>query len=201
LKLEVHGRLDGRLTIHGQRVDKNRVLRLGPIRSGDAVRETVVMKVNDERHGLTVQGVETDPDFLRARLVPFDSSATTGLYRLEVAIPADAPTANCMGEQAATVRLRTDHPRLPWIELKVDFAILQGGAGHVRVAHGKAVKVATKGSDNKPAAGVTARLDGDKVLIAAAGNARPGLCSVLVFSTTGNKADVKVNVKRAVARR
>jgi hypothetical protein len=89
-----------------------------------------------------------------------------------------------------------------WAELDTEAVDLSPGQeSTVRVAHGKAVKVAATGSDKKPTAGVTARLDGNKVCITAAGNAKPGPYSVTAFGASGYKTEVKVNVRRAVARR
>jgi len=89
-----------------------------------------------------------------------------------------------------------------WLDLDMEAVDLSPGQeSTVRVAQGKAVKVTATGTDKKPAVGVAARLDGDKVFITAAGNAKPGTYSVTAFSGSGRTADVKVNIRRSVARR
>jgi hypothetical protein len=123
-RLEIQGRVAGRLEFFGPKVVERNVLRLGALRQGEPVRATVLMKINDPRRRLTVERIETDPAFLKARLVPYASgSKQIGLYRLDVEVPADAPMGAFLGTDAGVIRIRTDHPRLPTIELRVDFAV------------------------------------------------------------------------------
>jgi hypothetical protein len=133
-RLEVQGRVNGRLTFYSPKLVDRNVLQLGTRPRGQRVHETLIMKVNDERHRLTAAHIETEPAFLRARLTPYASGPKEiGLYRLEVEIPGDAPSCAYTGEHRGVVRLRTDHPRLPVIELQVDFILAAGSEdpGHV----------------------------------------------------------------------
>jgi hypothetical protein len=126
IQVELKGRVNGRVTIHGAKVDTNQVLHLGPIGVKQDLRESLIVKVHDDRRILTVRKIETAPGFLHARLLsPDDHLAKIGVYRLEVAIPAGAPVCDYMGRRAAVVRLYTDHPKLPVIELKVEFTIVE----------------------------------------------------------------------------
>jgi hypothetical protein len=135
LELPIQGSVDGRVTVFGAKIDSNGVLRLGVMQAGQCARETMVMKVSDERPALVVHRIETEPDFMHVRISPYkDPSATVGLYRLEVEIPAQAPPGNYMGERAGIIRLKTDHPRLPVIEWKVDFARVVGEGPAAQVA-------------------------------------------------------------------
>jgi hypothetical protein len=132
-RLEVQGRVNGRLTFYSPKIVDGNVLQLGMRPRGQRVHETLVMKVNDQRHRLAAH-IETEPAFLQARLTPYASGPKNiGLYRLEVEIPGDAPSCAHTGEHRGVVRLRTDHPRLPVIELQVDFVLAAegGGPGHV----------------------------------------------------------------------
>ncbi len=123
LELQIQGSVDGRVALFGAKVDSNGVLRLGLMQEGDSVHATMVMKISDERPALAVRRIETEPEFMHVRITPYKGpSATVGLYRVEVEIPAQAPSCNYMGEQAGIIRLKTDHPKLPVIEWKVEFA-------------------------------------------------------------------------------
>jgi hypothetical protein len=129
-RLEIQGRVAGRLEFFGPKVIERNVLRLGALRQGEPVRATVLMKINDPRRRLSVERIETEPTFLKARLVPYATgSKQIGLYRLEVEVPADAPMGAFLGPSAGVVRIRTDHPRLPTIELRVDFAVEDAASG------------------------------------------------------------------------
>jgi hypothetical protein len=98
---------------------------MGTVREGQAARETVFLKLNDDRRRLSVRRIETEPPFLRASLAPFrDGADRLGLYRIDVDLPPDAPPCDFTAPHRGRIRLATDHPRLPWIELKVDFCIM-----------------------------------------------------------------------------
>ncbi len=127
LELQIQGSVDGRVTLFGPKVDEHGVLRLGVLQRGEGVRQTMVMKVSDPHPVLAVRRVETEPEFLHVGVHAYPgSAASVGLYRIEVEIPCQAPACNCMGDRAGVIRLRTDHPRLPLIEWKVDFAKVAG---------------------------------------------------------------------------
>jgi hypothetical protein len=134
LRLEINGKIEGRLAIFGSKIDSEQILHLGVLSEGDSVREKVLMKVNDQRRSLTVSQIEAEPEFMRVHVSPFQGeSAKVGLYRIEVEIPHDAPSCNYMGTHTGVIKLKTDHPRLPVIELKVDFAVVRSEypAGHI----------------------------------------------------------------------
>ena len=85
------------------------------------------MKVRDENRQLTVRHIEADPEFLRVKVTAYKSeSPQLGLYRMEIEVPPDAPSCARMGERMGEIRLQTDHPRLPNLQLKVELAVLSG---------------------------------------------------------------------------
>lgn len=128
LELAVNGRVEGRLSISGAKVDAGGILRLGLLEAGHSVRETLVMKVNDDCRSLAVKQIETKPEMLRVRVAPFQAgSDRIGLYRVEVEV-RDARPGSFTGTNVGTVRLKTDHPRLRVIDLKVDFSVTSKGA-------------------------------------------------------------------------
>jgi hypothetical protein len=134
-RLEIQGRVNGRLTFYSPKIVDRNVLQLGTRPQGQRVHETLVMKINDERHRLAAAHIETEPAFLHARLTPYSSGPKdVGLYRLDVEIAGDAPSCAYTGEHRGIVRLRTDHPRLPMIELQVDFILAGDSNGSGPVA-------------------------------------------------------------------
>ena len=125
LKLQIQGKIEGRLALFGPKVDSNQVLRLGILNQGDSAKETLLMKVDDPRRALSVNSVETEPDFIRVQVFPLPTgSAKAGLYRIEVEIPGNARPCNYMGEHPALIRINTDHPLFPEIDVKVSLAVV-----------------------------------------------------------------------------
>ena len=97
----------------------------GPSAKGQPAHETIFLKLNDNRRQLSVRRIETEPAFLRASLAPYRAEADrAGLYRIDLELPADSPSCAFTAPHRGWVRLRTDHPRLPLIEVKVDFCIV-----------------------------------------------------------------------------
>ena len=106
----------------------SKVLLWGSLPRGQAAKENVILKINSEPKTLTIERIETEPAFLRAEVVPVgEGTQRSGVYRIELEIPRDAPACNHMEEgQLGVVRIATDHPRFPLIELKVFFAVVGG---------------------------------------------------------------------------
>jgi hypothetical protein len=126
LRLPIHGRVEGRLTLTGPRFGSNQALYLGTLKRGENARGSFLMKVNDPRRSLAVTKVETTPEFVHVRVVPMGSDpAKAGVYRIEVDVSNALPGV-FKGADAATVKLKTDHPRVPVIQFRVDFSVLSG---------------------------------------------------------------------------
>ena len=122
LQLPIAGRIDGRMSIFGPSIDSNQVLRLGVLRRGAAAREEVA--VESQRCAAAVHlASHRERARVSARAAgPYqEGSAKKGLYRLDVEVPGDAPCCNYSGANRGQIRLLTDHPHLPSIELKVRF--------------------------------------------------------------------------------
>ena len=130
LRFPIHGSVHGRLELHSPKLLGGNLLLLGTLRQGQAVHETVLVKLNDDRRQLSVRRIETDPPFLHASLAPHHAGADRiGLYRIDVKLAADSPSLRLSAPHRGRIRLGTDHPRLPLIELKVDFCIVATGKG------------------------------------------------------------------------
>jgi hypothetical protein len=125
LRIPIHGSVHGRLEMHSPKLVGQNLLLLGALRQSRAAHETVFVKINDDRHELAARRIETQPPFLQARFAPYRAGADRlGLYRIDLEIPADAPSCAFTSPHRGWIRLRTDHPRLSLIELRVDFCIV-----------------------------------------------------------------------------
>jgi hypothetical protein len=120
-RVDIKGYVRGRLVFHGPKLVNENTLRLGEIQQGESVRERLLVKVNDAQRNLSVTAIEANPAFLKTRWAAYpNASENNGLYRLEVEVPADAPS----GDHHGLIRLKTNHPRLPFIEANVDFVVV-----------------------------------------------------------------------------
>ena len=123
-RLELRGRLEGRLTFYSPKIIDGDVLQLGVRDQGSRVRETLLLKVKDDRRDITVERIETQPPFLQVKVQPQSvGSKSIGLYRIEVEIPSNAPPCEYTGVDRGVVRVKTNHPRFPTIEFRVDFVL------------------------------------------------------------------------------
>ncbi len=120
LALPVQGRVQGRVTLSGRQVHDG-TLDLGMLNAGASLTTFFLLKVNDDCKSLTVNEIETNPKFLHVRLAPTGGAPQYGLYRFEVEM-ANAPQCNFLGT-AGFIRLKTDHPRLPVVNLRVEMAV------------------------------------------------------------------------------
>ena len=75
---------------------------------------------------LVVRRIETEPDFLHVRINACRGTAPGSVRIASRWRSREAPPGNFMADRAAVVRLWTDHPRLPLIGWKVDFAKIGG---------------------------------------------------------------------------
>jgi hypothetical protein len=133
VRLDIHGRVAGRVEFFGPKVVLGHLLRLGVVQQGQSARGSVVMKINTEPRQINVKRIEIEPAFLKAKITPCTTGSNKGgLYRIEVEVPANAPISSFLEPHLGVVRLHTDHPRLSRIELNVDFAVsspLKKGTG------------------------------------------------------------------------
>ncbi len=131
-QVSVQGSVDGRLSLYGGKLDADKILRLGVLQPGEAARALVLMKINDDRPTLAVKQIEAEPSFLRVKVARLESrTAKAGVYRIEVEVPPDAPACDFAGLHEGVIRLKTDHPRLPAIALRVDLVKLAGDGAQV----------------------------------------------------------------------
>lgn len=123
-RLDIHGRVAGRVEFYGPKVALGHLLRLGSVQQGQAAKANAVMKINEEPRQVKITRIESNPAFLKATVSPCTTGSNRGgVYRVEVEVPANAPLGSFLDPHSGVVRLYTNHPHLPRIELNVDFAV------------------------------------------------------------------------------
>jgi len=103
-------------------------LSLGAHPVGSRIEGDVLIKIRDPHRDVKVLKTTTLPNLLRASLEPCGPDGRRrGLYKLRVAVPADTPACDYMGYRMGEVRLEIDHPSVPLLLLRVEFALLPAG--------------------------------------------------------------------------
>jgi hypothetical protein len=121
LTLPMTGKVPAFASLRGSRLNALRdVVELGVVRRGEGAETRLLLTVRDKRR-LTIEEIESDPEFLQVRVDPVAEKG--GSYRISVWVPPDAPPSNFSSDQKAEVRIRTDHPRLPLVKFQVEFAV------------------------------------------------------------------------------
>jgi hypothetical protein len=123
-ELPLRGKVLRRLAVYGPDVDHTATVRLGVVSSQSGRRHRLLLKVHDLQRELPLSEVIADPSFLRASLAPMPGElGAKGLYSLDIEIPAHAPPVRRQGPRVGQLRLKFDHPRIPELMLRVDFAV------------------------------------------------------------------------------
>ncbi|NUQ66116.1 MAG: DUF1573 domain-containing protein [Pirellulales bacterium] len=125
LELPVSGSVLGRRTVYGQKINSQGVVGLGPLRAGEGAETQLTMNIRDEPRCVRVLRVEKEPGFLVVAVAPYrPGTDKAGIYRVDVRVPPDAPACNYMGTRAGKLKIVLDHPTVPEIDLKLEFAVL-----------------------------------------------------------------------------
>jgi hypothetical protein len=125
VELPITGRVPERLRVYGRRLANGKLLQIGAISAGQGAKEQLTLRIYDEHQALVVRKVETRPEFLRVKVTRCGTGpSSSGLYKIDVEVPPDAPAYNAMPPQPGQVRIETDHPHVPVITLDVEFAVL-----------------------------------------------------------------------------
>lgn len=129
LELPIRANVLRRLAVYGGGIDETGTVNFGVQPTGVAYHRRLIVKVNDAEPHLRLENIRTTPDFLQAKLLPYDKDPSqTDLYYLDLELPADAPEYVSRGPQLGEVELTfADHPRIRRLKLNVDF-VLQGKA-------------------------------------------------------------------------
>jgi hypothetical protein len=120
----LHGSVLGRITIVGRDIDTGGDIIIGPLHYGRGATAKFKLRVRDEQRDLGVRKIEVHPAFLQVSLTPCgESGAESGLYDLTVEVPKYSKPCAFRGNDMATIRLVTNHPRISDINLGVDFSV------------------------------------------------------------------------------
>ncbi len=118
-------RRSGGIQLFGPDLTLARALLLGTVRKGTARRSTLTLKVAVEPREVAFRNIAVQPDFVQVRVAPLKPDAPQlGLYRIDVEVPGDSPMGNYLGVAAGSIRIETDHPRVPEINLGLEFAVV-----------------------------------------------------------------------------
>jgi hypothetical protein len=120
--LPIEGVMLSRLAVFGKGVDGLGRIELGTLPYGRGAKCRLRVKVRDPNTQLPVRTLTVDPKGVRVTFTP-SSVGAPGLYDLEVEVPQDAEPCAHRGDAMGTIRLDFDHPRIPKLELMVDFSV------------------------------------------------------------------------------
>ncbi len=125
LELTLVGKVLRRLSLYGPGIDHLGHLDLGNATVGEELNRRLVLKVRDPQTELKVLALEAQPEFLDVQLTPYRTeSQASGLYHLDVRIPADVAPSDYRGTRKGRIALRVDHPRIDDLEIPVSFAVI-----------------------------------------------------------------------------
>jgi hypothetical protein len=128
LELPLHGQVLGRWAMFSPLINTtNGYVDFGTLQHGVGTEAKLLVKIRDPETSLGEVEIETFPDFVVATLEPRAASDKTGggkgLYDLRVTIPADTPVCQYLGTPQGWLKIRTSHPRVSEIEVKLHFAV------------------------------------------------------------------------------
>jgi hypothetical protein len=124
LDVVVRGEVQGRLAVFGKQIDDRGQVEFGAVSSADGGECRLLLKVRDEERDLRISRVKATPDFLQARLEPFQDKAELGLMQLVLSVPQGARVCSYLGAMAGQLRLEFDHPRIASLDLSVRLAVV-----------------------------------------------------------------------------
>jgi len=125
VRLPIQGTFATTISISGAGMTPEHTLCMGRVARGEGAHRRLIMKVHDRHRDLCVKQIETHPEYLRIKVSPLSEEVgATGLYRIDVDVPAEAPSANYTQAAPAWFRIVTDHPNVPEVRVPVEFAVL-----------------------------------------------------------------------------
>lgn len=113
----------GRLSLSHDRLNTLGEFEIGHVPWGTGREFTLFLEARGENKELALERVEATPAFLRVALEPGVNAATSGLYRLRFAIPADAPEGSYAGVRRAKVTLHFNDSEYPAVTFHPEFHI------------------------------------------------------------------------------
>lgn len=113
----------GRLSLSHDRLNTLGEFQIGNVPWGTGREFILFLEARGENKELALERVEATPAFLQVALEPGVNAATSGLYRLRFAIPADAPEGSYAGVQRASVTLHFSDNDYPAVTFHPEFHI------------------------------------------------------------------------------
>jgi hypothetical protein len=120
--LPIEGVMLSRLAVFGKGVDGLGRIELGTLPYGRGAKWRLRVKARDPATQLPVNAMTVEPSNVRVAFTPSTTGAP-GLYDLEVEVPEDTEPCAHRGDAMGTIRLDFDHPRIPKLELMIDFSV------------------------------------------------------------------------------
>lgn len=122
-QLPIVGKVLRRLAVYGPGVDHTGNVDLGVIETKQGLKQTLFVKVYDAESELSVESIDVTPAWLEVQLKPDAQRGANGLYRLTLTIPPGTKPGRYRGDEAGTLRVRLNHPRIAELNLRLTFAV------------------------------------------------------------------------------
>lgn len=121
--LPVQGRVLGRISVMGAKIDEFGSVNLGTLAYGRGGTARLKVKLRDSNPDLVIKSLQVTPDFVKVELKPTAGASVPGLYDLVVQVPEDTEPCSYRVGNEAKVHFEFDHPRVAKLDLKVDFSV------------------------------------------------------------------------------
>lgn len=124
-ELPLRGKTLKRFTLNGL-FNENDALLIGQVPQGAGKTVRLSIKLRDTDLSFPVQKIQVEPSFLKVTVEPHQEAdlATPGLFDVTIEVPADAPVGQYMGNPLGSLKIITNHPRVPEVAFKVMLAVV-----------------------------------------------------------------------------
>lgn len=123
IAVPITGRVRGRISVFGEKIDEHGCVRFGTLRYGEGGRVVLRLKVRDVMPQLNVTDLRVTPSFLKVKLAPVTRANLSGSYELTIEIPEDTEPCTHRVQDAGRIHFAFDHPRVKKLDLEVDFSV------------------------------------------------------------------------------
>jgi hypothetical protein len=122
-EIPLTGNVLRRLAVYGKEINIWGTIEIGQIDPLVGYEASFVLKAYDDDPELRVTEIRAQPDFIEARIEPFDDGKTPGTYRMTVRIPPvpQSTPGVYQVENQGKLTIAFDHPRIEPLELGIDF--------------------------------------------------------------------------------
>ena len=123
--LSLGGKVLRRLSAYGPNIDGDGMIDLGILKTTQAHRTKVLLKVRDEERQLEFHDIRVQPEFVHVEIKPVKGMEEKGLYEMQIEVPAGAPAGSYKGINEGSIQSTIEHPRISSLDLKLGFMIAQ----------------------------------------------------------------------------